>query len=79
MPPHLHHGADPDIRPRALRPADHEPGLVGDVVCPGPGPAHSSEVTGGIVARGHSPAASGGSKIRGRSQGGRDGDGSSSD
>ena len=65
MPPHLHDRADPDIPPRALRPRAHEPGLVGDLVCPGPSPPGSSEGTGRIVASGHGPAPSGRPKIRG--------------
>jgi hypothetical protein len=79
MPPHLHDRADPDIPPRALRPTDHEPGLVGDLVCPGPVSADSSEVTGHIVARGHGPTPSGRPKIRGRGRCGRDGERSGSD
>jgi len=79
MPPHLHDRADPDIPPRALRPTDHEPGLVCDVVRPGPAPADSSEGMGRIVARSHGPASSGRPKIRGQGRCGRDGERSSSD
>src|SRR5262249_14860775 len=66
MPPHLHGRADLDVPPRALRPTDYEPGLVGDVVCRGPAPADSREVTGRIVARGPDAASSGRPMIRGR-------------
>lgn len=59
MPPYLHHRADPDVPPRALRPIDEESGLVGDLVCPGPPPADSREATGGIIARGYGAAPSG--------------------
>ena len=59
MPPHLHDRADPDVPPRAFRPTDHEPGLVGDLVSRGPAPANGCEVTGRIVARGHGTAPSG--------------------
>src|SRR5215472_4648321 len=59
MPPHLHTRADPDVRPRALRPTGHEPGLVGDVVCPRPAPADSREGAGRVIARGHGAAPSG--------------------
>jgi len=79
MPPHLHNRADPDIPPRALHPIDHEPGLVGDMVCPGPAPAGGSESTGRVVARGHGAATSGRPKIRGRGRYGRGGKRSSSD
>jgi hypothetical protein len=62
MPTHLHDRADADIPPRAWRPADQEPRLVGDLVCRGSAPAPAGrgrEVTGHIVARGHDAAPSG--------------------
>jgi hypothetical protein len=66
MPPHSHDSADPDIPPRGLRPTDHEPGLVGDLVCRGAASADSREALGRIVARDHGAASSGRPKIRGR-------------
>jgi hypothetical protein len=66
MPPHSHDGADPDIPPRGLRPTDHEPGLVGDLVCRAAASADSREAPGPIVARDHGAASFGRPKIRGR-------------
>src|SRR5262249_35735869 len=77
MPPHLHDRANADIPPRGWRPADHEPRLVGDLVCRGPAPApagDSREVTGHIVARGYDAAPSGRPVIRGRGRCERDGE-----
>jgi hypothetical protein len=59
MPPHLHDRANPDVPPRAFRPTDYEPGLVGDLVSPRPASANRREGAGGIVARGHGAAPSG--------------------
>ena len=81
MPPYLHNRADADIPPRAWRPADHEPRLVGDLVCRGPASAPAGggrEVTGHIVARGHDTAPSGRPVIRGRGRCERNGERSSS-
>jgi hypothetical protein len=79
MPSHLHDRADPDVPPRAFRATDQEPGLVGDLVCPGSAPVDSREVTGRIIARGHGAAPSGRPMIRGQGRCGGDGERSSGD
>lgn len=79
MPPHLRDAANFDVPPRAFRPIDDEPGLVGDVICPGPVPAGRREGAGRIVARRHGTAASGRPVIRRQSRCGRGGNRSGSD